>query len=52
LADELPPDSADPFDIYEAACPLGEVADAVNATDASGANCHMSAIGICSLLTH
>jgi methylenetetrahydrofolate reductase (NADPH) len=30
---------------------LGEVADALNATDASGANCHMSSIGICSLLT-
>ncbi|MBE1285309.1 MAG: methylenetetrahydrofolate reductase [Rhodobacteraceae bacterium] len=46
-----PPDSADPDDVYEAARPLGEVADALNATDASGANCHMSSIGICSLLT-
>lgn len=46
-----PPDSADPEDVYEAARPLGEVADALNATDASGANCHMSSIGICSLLT-
>lgn len=46
-----PPDSADPADVFEAARPLGEVADAVNATDASGANCHMSSIGICSLLT-
>ena len=25
--------------------------DAINATDASGANCHMSSLGICSLLT-
>ncbi|HMQ94750.1 MAG TPA: methylenetetrahydrofolate reductase [Amaricoccus sp.] len=46
-----PPDSADPADVLEAARPLGEVADAINATDASGANCHMSSIGISSLLT-
>lgn len=46
-----PPDSADPGDVFDAARPLGEVADAINATDASGANCHMSSIGICSLLT-
>jgi methylenetetrahydrofolate reductase (NADPH) len=46
-----PPDSADPEDVFEAARPLGEVVDALNATDASGANCHMSSIGICALLT-
>ena len=46
-----PPDSADPDDVFDAARPLGEVVDAINATDASGANCHMSSIGICSLLT-
>ena len=46
-----PPDSADPADVFDAARPLGEVADALNATDASGANCHMSSIGICALLT-
>ena len=45
-----PPDSADPADVFEAARPLGEVADAINATDASGANCHMSSIGISALL--
>ncbi|MGR3803068.1 methylenetetrahydrofolate reductase [Marinibacterium profundimaris] len=45
-----PPDSADPEDVYEAARPLGEIADAVNATDASGANCHMSSLGISALL--
>ena len=45
-----PPDSADPADVFEAARPLAEVADALNATDASGANCHMSSIGICALL--
>ncbi|EBA17344.1 putative oxidoreductase protein [Roseobacter sp. SK209-2-6] len=46
-----PPDSADPADVFDAAQPLGEVADAINATDASGANCHMSSIGISALLT-
>lgn len=46
-----PPDSADPADVFEAARPLAEVVDAINATDASGANCHMSSIGICALLT-
>lgn len=46
-----PPDSADPGDVFAAAAPLASVTDAINATDASGANCHMSSIGICSLLT-
>ena len=46
-----PPDSADPRDVLKAAAPLQDVCDAVNATDASGANCHMSSMGICSLLS-
>jgi len=46
-----PPDSADPRDVLRAAEPLKDVADAVNATDASGANCHMSSMGICSILS-
>ncbi|MBL4758571.1 MAG: methylenetetrahydrofolate reductase [Rhizobiales bacterium] len=46
-----PPDSADPGDVYTAASPLIDVADAINATDASGANCHMSSLGISALLT-
>jgi methylenetetrahydrofolate reductase (NADPH) len=50
-AEMNPPDSADPADVFKAAEPLAEVADAINATDASGANCHMSSIGICALLT-
>ncbi|MGI9463534.1 MAG: methylenetetrahydrofolate reductase, partial [Aestuariivirgaceae bacterium] len=33
-----PPDSADPRDVLKAAEPLQDVADAINATDASGAN--------------
>jgi methylenetetrahydrofolate reductase (NADPH) len=46
-----PPDSADPRDVLKAAEPLKDVCDAINATDASGANCHMSSMGICSLLS-
>jgi methylenetetrahydrofolate reductase (NADPH) len=46
-----PPDSADPRDVLKAAEPLKDVCDAVNATDASGANCHMSSMGICSILS-
>jgi len=46
-----PPDSADPYEVYERAAVLAEVTDAINATDASGANVHMSSVGICALLT-
>lgn len=46
-----PPDSADPRDVLAAAAPLRNVVDAINATDASGANCHMSSMGISSILT-
>jgi methylenetetrahydrofolate reductase (NADPH) len=46
-----PPDSADPEEVYEAALVLSEVCDAINATDGSGANCHMSSVAICALLT-
>jgi methylenetetrahydrofolate reductase (NADPH) len=46
-----PPDSADPQGVYDAALVLSEVCDAINATDASGANCHMSSVAICALLT-
>jgi methylenetetrahydrofolate reductase (NADPH) len=45
------PDSADPADVYDNALVLAEVCDAINATDGSGANCHMSSIGCCALLT-
>ena len=46
-----PPDSADPQEVYDAAVVLSTVCDAINATDASGANCHMSSVAICALLT-
>jgi 5,10-methylenetetrahydrofolate reductase len=45
-----PPDSADPQETYRRALVLSKVCDAINATDASGANCHMSSLGICALL--
>jgi len=50
-AEMNPPDSADPADVFKAAEPLVEVSDAINLTDASGANCHMSSIGMGALLT-
>ncbi len=46
-----PPDSADPEDVYRAAIVLSQVCDGINAVDASGANVHMSSVGICALLT-
>jgi len=45
------PDSANPEDVYRNALVLAEVCDAINATDGSGANCHMSSLGCCALLT-
>ena len=50
-AEIAPPDSADPADVYEHAALFDGYVDAINATDSSGANCHMSSMGICSLLT-
>ncbi|QLF70508.1 methylenetetrahydrofolate reductase [Peteryoungia desertarenae] len=46
-----PPDSADPEDVYERAKVFDGWVDGINAVDASGANCHMSSVGICALLT-
>lgn len=46
-----PPDSADPNEVYERGAIFDGWVDAMNATDGSGANCHMSSVGICSLLT-
>ena len=46
-----PPDSADPEDVYRAAGVLAEVCDGINAVDASGANCHISSVAMCALLT-
>ncbi len=46
-----PPDSADPEEVYLRARIFDGYVDAINATDGSGANCHMSSVGVCSLLT-
>ncbi len=46
-----PPDSADPHEVYQRAGMFDGYVDAINATDGSGANCHMSSVGMCSLLT-
>jgi len=50
-AELSPPDSADPEEVYARAHVFDGYVDAVNATDGSGANCHMSSVGVCSLLT-
>ena len=46
-----PPDSADPAQVYERASVFDGYVDAINATDGSGAHCHMSSIAVCGLLT-
>ena len=50
-AELSPPDSADPEEVYARARVFEGYVDAINATDGSGANCHMSSVGVCSLLT-
>lgn len=46
-----PPDSADPAQVYERAKIFDGYVDAINATDGSGAHCHMSSVAVCGLLT-
>jgi len=46
-----PPDSADPNEVFERASVFEGWVDGINATDGSGANCHMSSVSICALLT-
>jgi methylenetetrahydrofolate reductase (NADPH) len=50
-AELAPPDSADPDDVYRRARVFEGYVDAINATDGSGANCHMSSLAVCALLT-
>lgn len=45
-----PPDSSNPEDVFERARVFDGFVDAINATDGSGANCHMSSVAVCSLL--
>ncbi len=51
-AELTPPDSADPNDVLSHASMLAEVVDAVNITDASGANCHISSMSVAALLVN
>jgi methylenetetrahydrofolate reductase (NADPH) len=46
-----PPDSADPNEVFKRARVFDGCVDAINATDGSGANCHMSSVAVCALLT-
>ncbi len=50
-AELAPPDSADPQDVYDRARIFEGWVDGINATDGSGAHCHMSSVAICALLT-
>lgn len=50
-AEIAPPDSAEPEEVYQRARLFDGWVDAMNATDGSGAHCHMSSVGMCSLLT-
>lgn len=45
-----PPDSANPEEVFKEAEMLAPYCDSLNATDGSGANCHMSSVSICALL--
>ncbi len=46
-----PPDSSDPEEVYRRARVFDGYVDAMNATDGSGANCHMSSVAVCALLS-
>jgi methylenetetrahydrofolate reductase (NADH) len=46
-----PPDSVDPAEVIHRADLFNGAVDAINATDGSGANCHMSSLGVCAILT-
>ena len=49
-AEMTPPDSANPEDVYSRAATLVGAVDSINATDASGANVHMSSLAVSALL--
>ncbi len=49
-AELSPPDSADPRDAISRASVLAEIVDAINITDGSGANCHISSMSVAALL--
>ena len=49
-AELAPPDCANPEEVYKRAAVFDGWVDAINATDGSGANVHMSSLAICALL--
>jgi len=49
-AELAPPDSSDPQEVFDRARIFDGCVDAINATDGSGANCHMSSTAVCALL--
>jgi 5,10-methylenetetrahydrofolate reductase len=49
-AEFSPPDSADPEDVHKGLSSFAGHVDALNVTDGSGANCHMSSIAVSTLL--
>lgn len=51
-AELAPPDSALAEDVYERARVFDGYVDGMNATDGSGAHCHMSSVAMCALLTN
>lgn len=46
-----PPDSADATEVLRRASMFDGYVDAINATDGSGAHCHMSSLAVCAILT-
>jgi methylenetetrahydrofolate reductase (NADPH) len=51
-AELAPPDSASAEDVYQRAQLFDGYVDGMNATDGSGAHCHMSSVAMCALLTN
>lgn len=49
-AEIAPPDCADPAEVYKRASVFDGWVDAINATDGSGANVHLSSMAICALM--
>lgn len=47
-----PPDSAEQDAVFKRAEILDSCTDAINATDAAGANVHMSSVGVCAILVN
>jgi 5,10-methylenetetrahydrofolate reductase len=50
-AELSPPDSADADDVRKAVEAYEGWVDGINATDGSGAHCHMSSVAVCAILT-